>query len=184
MPEPELRSGDKSGGASASDAFWAFSLDFYGRKEVGDICLDLQDRHGLDVNLVLLCCWLGWSGRGRLSAADLAAAEAAVATWRRTVVEPLRAVRRALKTMPVAGAPPLRQEIQRLELVAEREAQILLVVGLKPPSDMAGDPLADAAANLALYLADKGCDAALAGPLIRAVADFVTTQPSVIHLSS
>jgi uncharacterized protein (TIGR02444 family) len=152
---------------------------------VGGACLDLQDRHGLDVNLVLLCCWLGSSGRGRLSGADLAAAESAVATWRRAVVEPLRAVRRALKTMPVAGAPTLRQEVQRLELVAEREAQSLLVAGLKPPLAMPGGaPLADAAANLALYLAAEGRDAALARPLIRALGDFVTAQPSVIHLSS
>jgi uncharacterized protein (TIGR02444 family) len=181
MPE----SGDPAGGASEKDAFWAFSLDFYGRPGVSDVCLGLQDRHGLDVNLVLLCCWLGWNGRGRLSGTDLAAAESAVATWRSAVVEPLRAVRRALKAMPVVGASGLRQEVQRLELVAEREAQSLLVAGLKSPlATPGGDPLADAAANLALYLAAEGRDAALARPLIQALGNFATTRPSVIHLSS
>ena len=57
--------------AEAAASFWAFSLEFYARPGVAEACLALQDRHGLDVNILLLCCWLGWSGRGRLSPADL-----------------------------------------------------------------------------------------------------------------
>src|SRR5207248_3229403 len=133
-------------------ALWSFSLAFYARPGVGAACLALQDEHGLDVNLILLCCWLGWSGRGRLAAAELAAADRRVAAWRREVIEKLRAARRALKTHPVAAAPALRRDVQALELRAERAAQRLLLDGLSC-APASADRLADAASNLGLYLA-------------------------------
>ena len=58
--------------------------------------LELQARHGLDVNLVLLCCWLASRG----VAADepsLGRIAAAAASWQEAFVRPLRAVRRRLK---------------------------------------------------------------------------------------
>jgi len=48
---------DRAGGA-----FWRFSLDAYGRPGVAAACLDLQDRHGCDVNLILYALWLGRAG--------------------------------------------------------------------------------------------------------------------------
>jgi uncharacterized protein (TIGR02444 family) len=156
-------------------AFWTFSLAFYGRPGVAAACLALQDEHGLDVNLVLLCCWLGWSGRGRLDAAALAAADRSVAAWRREVIQPLRAVRRALKTHPAAAAAALRRDVQTLELCAEREAQRLLLAGLGG-APAGTDRRADAAANLALYLAAGGADvtadATAAATLIEALHNF------------
>src|SRR5215467_8805756 len=119
--EPKLPADTPEADTPDEAAFWSFSLAFYGRPGVSERCLALQDEHGLDVNLVLLCCWLGWSGKGRLASADLAALDAAVAPWRSAVVERLRAVRRALKTIAAPGAPSLRGEVQRLELAAERE---------------------------------------------------------------
>src|SRR5471032_958989 len=111
--------------AAGRDAaeLWAFSLEFYARPGIAETCLRLQDAHGLDVNLLLLCCWLGSSGRGRLSEADLAAAEARAAQWRQAVIVPLRAIRRALKPMNAA----LYEAVKRVELDAEREEQSLLL---------------------------------------------------------
>jgi len=156
-------------------AFWTFSLTFYGRPGVAAACLALQDEHGLDVNIVLLCCWLGWSGRGRLDKASLAAADRSVAAWRREVIWPLRAVRRALKKRPDAAAAALRRDVQTLELHAEREAQRLLLAGLGSASP-AADRHADAAANLALYFAvsaaDVTADATAAATLIEALHNF------------
>lgn len=149
--------------------FWAFSLDFYARPGVAESCLALQDRHGADVNILLLCCWLGWSGWGRLSREALARAEAGVAAWRGEIVERLRALRRALKGMPVGGAPALRREIARLELAAEREAQRLLLAALPPGPAGSGDKLGDAEENLAMYLAANGWDVELAAPLLAAL---------------
>src|SRR5215469_3798715 len=83
--------------SDAAAAFWRFSLAIYARPGVAPACLVVQDEHGCDVNLMLFCCWLGASGRGRLDCAGLAAADAAVSGWRREVVESLRAARRAIK---------------------------------------------------------------------------------------
>ena len=39
--------------------FWNFSLRLYARAGVPDACLALQARHGIDVNLLFCCLWLG-----------------------------------------------------------------------------------------------------------------------------
>lgn len=88
-----------------------------------DACLHLQDRHDLDVNLVLFAAFVGAERRERLTPSNLAAARELVDTWHREVVRPLRAVRKRLKTGP-SPAPNdttarLRREIQRVEIEAE-----------------------------------------------------------------
>ncbi len=50
------------GTAIDDNLFWVFSLEVYQAPYVEDGLLLLQDRHGFDVNIILLCCWLG--GRG------------------------------------------------------------------------------------------------------------------------
>src|SRR3974377_2490761 len=42
-----------------SQSLWNFSLAAYANKAVQDECLALQDEFGLDVNLILLCSYLG-----------------------------------------------------------------------------------------------------------------------------
>ena len=43
--------------AADSSPFWRFSLDFYRRPGVPEVCLQLQDAHGVDVNLLLFALW-------------------------------------------------------------------------------------------------------------------------------
>jgi uncharacterized protein (TIGR02444 family) len=152
-----------------ADEFWAFSLDVYARPGVAAACLRLQDELELDVNLLLLCCWLARSGRGRLSEDDLAAAEARAAPWRREIVAPLRAVRRALKTMVDAASASLYTEIKRLELRAEREEQGRLLAGSLGRQSTALTVGEDLVANLHLYLACHGHPADSAADLISAM---------------
>ena len=78
-------------------AFWDFSLAVYPREGVESACLELQERHGLDVNLVLFCCWVGASGRGVIEEDDLDRLLAATEPWQKEVVWPIRGVRRRLK---------------------------------------------------------------------------------------
>jgi uncharacterized protein (TIGR02444 family) len=139
---------------AAGEAFWRFSLAVYGAPGVAARLVELQDRHGLDVNLALLCAWLGWSGRGRVDMAFIERAERAVAGWRDEIVVPLRAARRALRGRDEpAGAAALREEVKRAELEAERLAQRLLVAVLPPDATPAPEETrrADAAANLRHY---------------------------------
>src|SRR5215471_18051812 len=98
---------------------WIFSLAVYCAPGVSAACLDLQERRGADVNLVLYAAFVGASGRGRLDAAELAACRAATGPWSEAVVQPLRRVRRGLKG-GVAGVPgepaaALRRAVQAAE---------------------------------------------------------------------
>jgi uncharacterized protein (TIGR02444 family) len=120
-----------------AEPFWDYSLELYRRPGVEDACLELQRRHGLDVNLLLLCCWLGARGVA-LDRATLQRAELAVRDWQVEVVRPMRAVRRRLKIKlenpdPMSvheGWPDLARALRRralaLEIDAERLAQLAL----------------------------------------------------------
>jgi len=135
----------------AGEAFWRFSLALYEQPGVPEACLALQDEHGLDVNLVLWLLWIGWSGRGRLTADDLARADAHAASWRRDVIVPLRSVRRALKGSPDAGAEALRNNVKTAELESER-LQHHRLGDLAASPRQREDAVGDAEANLALYV--------------------------------
>jgi uncharacterized protein (TIGR02444 family) len=151
--------------SDAAAEFWRFSLALYASPEVAPACIELQDRHGKDVNVALYCCWLGASGRGRLDAASLAAADAAVAPWRKAVVECLRAARRAIKEAAVPGSENLYTKAKAVELEAERVLQSILVARAPAAAARAlEERLTDALANLGLYVG-----AAPAAPLARAL---------------
>jgi len=136
------------------DPFWSFSLATYARPGVSEACLDLQDRLGLDVNLVLFALWAGAGCGVRLTVAELQRLDHAVSAWRRDVVVPLRGVRRTLKNVP--GIEPFRLRIKAAELESERlqQAALRTISGLQP-----GAADRDAAeANLRLLLPADGVD--------------------------
>ncbi|HEX2479871.1 MAG TPA: TIGR02444 family protein [Geminicoccaceae bacterium] len=158
--------------------FWDYAVALYRRPGVEAACLELQARHGLDVNLVLLCCWLAARGVAG-DEQTLRRVAAAAASWQAAFVRPLRAVRRQLKSdlaAPRPGSMParwpeltsgLRGRVLALEIDGERLEQLLLaalVVDL-PPTAAPGVALASA--NLRCYwgfaAADRPALAALLG---------------------
>lgn len=144
---------------AAARELWAFSLAVYDRPQVANACLALQDRHGLDVNLLLFCCWAGARGQ-KLTKAKLKRLDKAVAGWRQDVVGPLRSARRHLKRERDDDAQDLRAKIMELEIEAERQEQIRLA-GLLPLP--AGEPEPRlAAANLLAYIATCGLEGEMA----------------------
>jgi len=149
--------------AGGPDGFWEFSLEVYARPGVAPACLRLQDRDGLDVNLVLFAIWAG-GAKGSLGAAALSRAVALSAIWRKDVVGPLRRARRALKApdvpVEVAGAATLRTRVKSAELAAEKLQQHMIA----PLVDGASSPVGRAAAeaNLAAYMATAGLEAGAA----------------------
>jgi uncharacterized protein (TIGR02444 family) len=155
----------------SGEAFWRFSLAFYARPGVAEALIALQDRAGLDVNLMLFALWRGAVYGHRLSGAALRAAEAAVAPLRSDIVLPIRALRRRLKPAQDEDVQALRRRIGRLELAAERAAQSRLAdtVLRSVESD---DRRAAADANLALYLGGEA-QSAEAAVLRRALGDFL-----------
>jgi uncharacterized protein (TIGR02444 family) len=141
-------------GGKTSEAFWRFSVAFYGQPGVADALIALQDRDGFDVNLVLFALWLGISGRGTLGSDTLAAAEGVAGMLRSEIVEPLRRLRRKLRNHSDGDVQRLREGVKALEfagerLVQERLARLAASGGAK--TDPAGRRGA-AHANLALYL--------------------------------
>ncbi len=138
---------------------WDFALLVYRRDGVGDACLALQDSHGVDVNVLLFCCWLGESGRGALSAKEMAQALALVDRWHQDVVRRLRAVRARLKggfgDIDVDFSDPLRGQIMASELDAEHVEHMTLWAAFERPAAEPMPPAErrakDAAGNVALY---------------------------------
>jgi uncharacterized protein (TIGR02444 family) len=109
--------------SGSTDSFSRFALELYRRAGVADACLDLQNRHDLDVNVVLFAAFVGAVQRQTLTTVDLDLAHGRVDAWHQQVVRPLRAVRQRLKTGP-APAPDeastaLRRKLAQLEIEAE-----------------------------------------------------------------
>jgi uncharacterized protein (TIGR02444 family) len=161
-------------GAEPGAAFWRFSLSVYGQEGVPDICLALQDAHGVDVNMLLYLLFRA-TGGAALDADEIARLDAALARWRDAVVRPLRGVRRALKGEALARIAAdedrLRQRVKSAELEAERLQQMALA---RLGAEMAGTAQAPDAAMGTAWRAYGGHlsadlpEAALAG-LVRAI---------------
>lgn len=159
--------------------FWDFSLEVYMAPGVGEACLDLQERHGLDVNLLLFCLWVGASGRGALEDAEVGGLMSAVGAWHEEIVRALRGVRTRMKggmpPAPDALAESLRQRVQKIEIDCEHTEQLMLAASIDRTADDSrsrGDRAADAAANVAGYFrglgreptdADRSCLAVMFG---------------------
>ncbi len=146
-----------------ANGFWDFSLEVYGREGVAPACLALQERHGVDVNFLLFCAWLGRAGFAPEDAEGLARRHAVVAAWHGDVVRALRAVRKGLKDYAGPVAPDLAQALRRqlanLEIDAEHVEQLALAAGAgdPPPGQVAEEEAAsNAVANLSAYLAFLG----------------------------
>jgi uncharacterized protein (TIGR02444 family) len=139
--------------------FWNFSLEIYSGEGVADACLDLQERRGCDVNILLFCCWLGASGRPTLTADRLRSILKVSDVWQAEIVQSLRRVRRLLKDRPWPEALPetldaVRRRVADAELAAEHAEQIKLASLYAPPADRdrpVEKRLSAAVGNLGVY---------------------------------
>jgi uncharacterized protein (TIGR02444 family) len=162
-----------------AEPFWDYSLALYGQAPVEAACLEVQRRHGLDVNLLLLCCWLGSRGVA-LGRRDLDELRRHVRDWQDEVVRPLRALRRRLKVRlagvmgsgvvapwpELAGA--LRARILALEFDAEHLEQLELGRCTASLAAIATPGVELAAANLARLWPFADDDRATLGALLAA----------------
>lgn len=119
--------------ADLETPFWAFSLAVYAGDGVAEECLGLQERLGLDVNLLLFAAYIGAVDGVRLERQDVADAQAVVAVWHKEVVRSLRHARQALKSPSTdvdnplqAANATLRLQTKRAELESERIEQAML----------------------------------------------------------
>jgi uncharacterized protein (TIGR02444 family) len=101
---------------------------------VAAACLDAQDTHGLDVNLLLFAAWLAAAGHA-VDESDARRADDHCRAWREDVVEPLRRRRRAWKR--AAPHPGAYAAIKALEIEAERQ-QLVMLAGLAEQQRLLG----------------------------------------------
>lgn len=140
-----------------ADSFWFWALSHYRDTTLREALLVAQDQHGFIVLELMLAAWLAelscvYTGAERTRALLRAK------PWHESVLEPLRAQRRAWKaTAEVSGEAmgheTLYSRLARLELAAERELADLLV---SPLSDgLAPGQGIDCVANFAPLIAEN-----------------------------
>ena len=135
---------------STANPLWTYSLRLYRRPGVAPACIALQDRLGVDVNLLFFCLWMAAAGR-KLTPATLRLAASLARVWTSNVVGPLRGTRRFLKPLEL---PKLRGAVAQVELAAERAEQDLLVrLAPRAAERHKGDAAQQAMENLARYSA-------------------------------
>lgn len=147
-----------------SHPFWDYSLDVYRRNGVSPALITFQDRHNLDVNILLLCLWSGQSGRGELDDADFAHALAVSASWNPEIVCAIRDVRIRLREevapVPKSLSDAVRKNLLELEIECEHVEQLSLAAGLGQRDTQAGtseQKLKDCGLNFQSYFDRKGC---------------------------
>ena len=162
-----------------ANPFWDYALELYRGEGVEAACLELQQRHGLDVNVVLFCCWL--ARRGILADRALYHRVAqATQAWQAEFVQPLRVVRTELKAAlaaPEPGSLParwpelaaaLRRRVLALEIDGERMEQLLLAELAADLAPTATPGVALASANLRRYWPFAAPDRRPLGTLLQA----------------
>jgi uncharacterized protein (TIGR02444 family) len=155
-------------------ALWRFSLAVYRGAGVPEECLDVQERHGVDVNLLMLCAYAGAVEGVVLSASDVADALEATGAWHANVVRTLRQVRRTLKPWGVAGrgdlshvVEALRVKVKGAELEAEQIEQAVMWTWLRSQAGQLRhrESRQALAANVFALLVHCGATGAQADPL-------------------
>ena len=148
-----------------SHPFWDYSLDVYRRDGVSPALITFQDRHNLDVNILLLCLWAGQSGCGELDDSDFGHALAVSANWNPEIVCAIRDVRIRLRQeialVPKALSDAVRKKLLELEIECEHVEQLSLVAGISHQEIRAGTSeknMEDCGQNLKSYFARRGCN--------------------------
>jgi uncharacterized protein (TIGR02444 family) len=142
--------------------FWQFSLQVYATPGVAEECLEVQDKLGVDVNVLLYAAWLGSTRGVLLEHADIRIIDDEVTAWSTDVVQPLRAVRRRLKLMPEISDQSVqmtRKRVADAELFAEQIEQALLYRMADSVGRSALGSEAAARDNVSAILAARGADA-------------------------
>ncbi len=111
------------------DDFWHYALQLYKQPGVSKQCLILQDKYGLNINLVLLCCFLGSTKTTIKKTLPALSNDPLLQQWQSQSTEAIRSVRRRVKDTfeGVAGQPNFYQQLLAVELSAEKIEQSLML---------------------------------------------------------
>lgn len=126
-----------------------------------DACLSLQNEHGVDVNMLLYCCWVG-AVTGKFDDGLFDRAHEFSMRWAGHVVIPLREARTWMKhtgcheePMPTDSCMELREDVKTVEFAAEKMQQEVLESLASIDADRDEEParvVENVSANLMRYL--------------------------------
>ncbi|SDT56089.1 TIGR02444 family protein [Bradyrhizobium canariense] len=122
-------------------ACWDFVVDLYAKPGVAQACLELQERLGVDVSLLLTALFYAVRGGLDLSAEQIEKLDRRISGWRAEAIFPLRRLRRRLKSGDLSSQPTdeFYRRIKADELLAEQIEISALVQQLE---QMPGNPAA------------------------------------------
>ncbi|MDF1736949.1 MAG: TIGR02444 family protein [Minwuia sp.] len=180
-----------SSGVFPPNDLWDYATRVYARGQARDACLALQDRHGLDVNVMLFCCWVASSGRGVFRDRELDLALQAVESWRDNVIRSLHDLKRHLKGDVRPAPKTLSDDLRRVVVESELHAEHIEVLMLHAAMTRVGtgtfdrlQQIEDSLANLFDYLARVGVntdDSDLAALIEILIAAFPDELPGRIE---
>lgn len=127
--------------------FRSFALDVYGCAGVPAAAVLLQDRCGVDVNVLLLAAFVGAAKGLSFAAHHAGAARAGTHQWQDDVVVPLRTLRRRLKDGPPPAPNPTTAALWEQIKAAELEAEMIELAELSEFADGLDGPVADGGAE-------------------------------------
>src|SRR5688572_7909660 len=107
--------------------FWKFSIKIYGLPEVEQSLLTLQNERGLNINIILFCCWYSFGDQGRFNKQEIRQIVTNIQAWHDRIVLPLRRIRQQLKPVKESKWQMVRQEVLKQELFAEQIEQHFLL---------------------------------------------------------
>jgi uncharacterized protein (TIGR02444 family) len=105
------------------NALWRFVLPFYAREGIAPACLTLQDRLGVDVNVLLFAIFAQAEHGITLSEDDIVAVDTVIQDWRTEVIQPLRRVRSRMKSGPAPAPSALTERLRNRVKAAELDAE-------------------------------------------------------------
>jgi uncharacterized protein (TIGR02444 family) len=141
---------------------WDFVTRLYGAPGVAPACLELQERHGIDVTFMLFCLWRG-SVCGRPLSGHMPTIAATAKEWHQAVVLPVRAARRRLKATGTSQRPELAalyKTVLSVEIDCEHAELLMLADGVEAlcgSADGTASPAA-MAENLSAFFAASGVE--------------------------
>ncbi|KTD08057.1 TIGR02444 family protein [Legionella jamestowniensis] len=80
-----------------NNPFWQFSLKVYQHPDIKKYCLLLQNSKGVNINLLLFCCWLSYLEEP-ITYTEFKKASVAIKEWDQEVTKSLRHARQYIKT--------------------------------------------------------------------------------------
>lgn len=139
---------------SQQQSFWEFACSIYEKPSVQQICLELQNTEGLDVNCLLFCLWSASKGNGVRDDSFWDALVKESCAWQKDIVGPLRSVRNSLKADTHLGEVDFKKDLRDGVLAKELEAEKIQINWIESFYDQHSDMVEpmDAAECLFSYI--------------------------------